>query len=78
MEISSLSHLCFIFLMDNSVYITAKITAEDIHNISSRMLKTKAAVAALGDLKNLPSLKDINADLVRKEKIRAQRFSLFS
>ncbi|KAG8184572.1 hypothetical protein JTE90_007688 [Oedothorax gibbosus] len=56
----------------------SKITADDIHNISSRMLKTKAAVAALGDLKNLPTLKDINADLVRKDKVRAQRFSLFS
>ncbi|CAL1293081.1 unnamed protein product [Larinioides sclopetarius] len=56
----------------------AKITADDIHNISTKMLKTKASVAALGDLKQLPSLKEINANLVSKEKLRAKRFSLFS
>ncbi|GIY87858.1 mitochondrial-processing peptidase subunit alpha [Caerostris extrusa] len=56
----------------------AKITSDDIHNIASRMLKSKASVAALGDLKHLPSLKEIDADLVSKEKLRSKRFSLFS
>ncbi|GFY39312.1 mitochondrial-processing peptidase subunit alpha [Trichonephila inaurata madagascariensis] len=56
----------------------AKITSEDIHNISSRMLKSKASVAVLGDLKHLPSLKEIDANLVNNEKSKAKRFSLFS
>nr|XP_042898571.1 mitochondrial-processing peptidase subunit alpha isoform X2 [Parasteatoda tepidariorum] len=56
----------------------AKITADDIHKITSTMLKSKASVAALGDLKSLPSLRDINADLVKKETTRSKRFSLFS
>ncbi|GBO14902.1 Mitochondrial-processing peptidase subunit alpha [Araneus ventricosus] len=45
----------------------AKITADDIHSISTKMLKTKASVAALGDLKQLPSLKEINANLYGKQ-----------
>ncbi|KFM72414.1 Mitochondrial-processing peptidase subunit alpha, partial [Stegodyphus mimosarum] len=56
----------------------AKVTSDVIHNIATRMLKNKASVAALGDLKYLPSLKEIDASLVSKEKLRAQRFSLFS
>ncbi|GBO15045.1 Mitochondrial-processing peptidase subunit alpha, partial [Araneus ventricosus] len=53
----------------------AKITADDIHSISTKLLKTKASVAALGDLKQLPSLKEINANLVSTSQTAAQEKS---
>ncbi|XP_035212001.1 mitochondrial-processing peptidase subunit alpha-like [Stegodyphus dumicola] len=56
---------------DTESYIKeiAKVTSDDIHNIATRMLRKKVSVAALGNLKYLPSLEKIEASLVIKEKL---------
>lgn len=54
-----------------------KVNDEDIHRIAVRLLKSRAAVACLGDVKGLPSIEDIEAGLVNKEGRMPKRYSLF-
>lgn len=55
------------------------ITAEDIQRVSSQMLRSKPAVAALGDLRKLPDLKAIETALSSRDgKLpRRGRFSIY-
>ncbi|XP_053208236.1 mitochondrial-processing peptidase subunit alpha-like [Panonychus citri] len=54
-----------------------KVTEDDIIRVAERMLKSKVSLAALGNLKSLPSLKDVELSLTNKEN-RFKRFSVFS
>uniref|UniRef100_A0A2R5LI67 Mitochondrial-processing peptidase subunit alpha n=1 Tax=Ornithodoros turicata TaxID=34597 RepID=A0A2R5LI67_9ACAR len=62
-------------------YITeiSKIQEEDIHRVVQRMLRSRATVAALGDLSRLPPLEDIETGLLHQNKgsSPSRRFSIF-
>lgn len=55
------------------------VTREDLHRIGRSMLDSKAAVAAIGSLKKLPSFSDIEIGLLDKEGClpSRRRFNLF-
>ena len=55
------------------------VTRDDIHRIASRMLRSKPAVAALGDLTKLPEYQAIESALVSGtgRLPRRGRFSVF-
>lgn len=53
------------------------IKEEDIHRAAQRMLRTRASIAALGDLDRLPALEEIETNLVNPGARRTKRFSLF-
>lgn len=54
------------------------VKVEDIQRISRRMLRSKPAIAALGDLKKLPDYELIAAALASPEgRLRRGRFSIF-
>jgi processing peptidase subunit alpha len=54
-----------------------RVTDEDIRRVSSKMLRSRASVAALGDLKQLPPLEDIETALNSKDGRIPKRFTLF-
>ncbi|RWS27029.1 mitochondrial-processing peptidase subunit alpha-like protein, partial [Leptotrombidium deliense] len=54
-----------------------KVTRDDIHRIGQRMLKSKPSVAALGDVKQLPTLEDIETALTTKDGRIPKRFTLY-
>ncbi|XP_003743034.1 mitochondrial-processing peptidase subunit alpha [Galendromus occidentalis] len=60
-------------------YIDAinKINEEDIHRAAQRMLRTRASIAALGDLQRLPALDEVETGLANPQTKRGKRFSLF-
>jgi len=55
------------------------VTKDDLNRIGLQMLDSKAAVAAIGSLKNLPAFSDIEIGLLDKEGVlpNKRRFSLF-
>ena len=55
-----------------------KVTEDDIIRVAERMLKSKVSLAALGNLKFLPSLGDVESSLNNKESKLYKRFSVFS
>lgn len=65
---------------DADYYISeiSKIKADDIERVVQRMLRARASVAALGNLRGLPALEDIEAGLLSKDgALPPRRFSLF-
>ena len=51
---------------------------DDVRRVSARMLATKPAIAALGNLGNMPKFEDIEAAFANKGNFRsASRFFLF-
>ncbi|CAG2164894.1 unnamed protein product [Oppiella nova] len=54
-----------------------RVTEEDIKRVASKVLRSRASVAALGDLKQLPPLEDIETALNSKDGRIPQRFTLF-
>lgn len=65
---------------DADYYISeiSKIKADDIERVVQRMLRSRASVAALGNLQRLPVLEDIEAGLLSKHGVLpSRRFSLF-
>ena len=55
----------------------SKVTDEDIRRVAHKMLKSKPSVAALGDLKQLPPINDIETALGSKDGRIPKRFTLF-
>lgn len=55
----------------------AKVTEEDVRRVATRLLKSKPSIAALGDLKQLPPLDDIETALNSKDGRIPKRFTLF-
>ncbi|XP_075554383.1 mitochondrial-processing peptidase subunit alpha isoform X4 [Dermacentor variabilis] len=65
---------------DADYYISeiSKIKADDIERVVQRMLRARASVAALGNLRGLPALEDIEVGLLSKDGVLPpRRFSLF-
>lgn len=67
-----------------SLLFAEKITAEDIQRVAKRFLSSPPSLAARGDIKNLPELKEIQNGLMNldgsfsKSKLnRLPNFSLF-
>ena len=54
------------------------VKPEDIKRVASKMLRGKPAVAALGDLSNLPSYEHIQAALCSRDGRLPRAFRLFS
>lgn len=54
-----------------------KVTADDIRKIALKLTKSKPSIAALGDLKQLPPLEDIETALNSKDGRIPKRFTLF-
>lgn len=54
-----------------------RVTDEDIRRVATKVLRSRASVAALGNLKNLPPLEDIETALNSKDGRIPQRFTLF-
>lgn len=54
-----------------------KVQESDIHRVAQRMLRTRASIAALGNLKGLPALEDIETGLVNPSGKSSRKFSLF-
>ena len=52
------------------------VTEEDIHRVVTRMLKSKPAVVALGDIRQMPSVDDITTGLTCEGRV-PKRFTLF-
>ena len=46
---------------------TDQVTRDDLNRIGRQMLDSKAAVAAIGSLKKMPSFSDIEIGLLDKE-----------
>lgn len=47
---------------------TDAVTADDVQRVAENMLKSRPALAVLGDLKRIPSLKDIDEALLPANK----------
>ena len=54
-----------------------QVTADDIIRVASKMLRSKPAVAALGDLKQLPPMEDFVTALSSRDGRIPKRFTLF-
>jgi processing peptidase subunit alpha len=54
----------------------SRVTEEDIHRIVTRMLRSKPAVVARGDIKQMPSLDDITTGLSCEGRV-PKRYTLF-
>lgn len=52
------------------------VTEEDIHRVVMQMMKSKPAVVALGDIKQMPSVEDITTGLTCEGRV-PKRFTLF-
>ncbi|XP_018615528.1 mitochondrial-processing peptidase subunit alpha [Scleropages formosus] len=57
--------------------LISSVTASDIRRVTTRMLRSKPAVAALGDLTELPSYDDIQAALSSKDGRLPRTYRLF-
>lgn len=64
---SYISILCFL----------GNVTASDIKRVTTKMLRSKPAVAALGDLTELPSYEHIQAALSSKDGRLPRMYRLF-
>lgn len=63
---------------DHYIAQIGQIRADDIQRVVQRMLGTRASVAALGNLRGLPPIEDIEAGLLSKDgALPPRRFSLF-
>lgn len=71
--------MCSSFLYELYIIslLLGKITAEDIKRVALRMLKSKPALAALGNLKKLPHYEEIQAGLHSREGKMPRKFSIF-
>ena len=59
-------------------FISESVTIKDMKRISERLLESKPALAAYGDLSKLPSFQDVEKALVNDGKLpSASRFFLF-
>lgn len=58
-------------------WFTGKVTASDIKRVTTKMLRSKPAVAALGDLTELPSYEHIQAALSSKDGRLPRMYRLF-
>ena len=54
-----------------------KITVEDIQRVASQMLRSKPAVAALGNLQLLPTYEDIQSALASRDGRIPRKYSIF-
>ena len=52
---------------EHFISLIDKVSRDDINRIGRKMLDTKAAVAAIGSLKKLPSYSDIEIGLLDKD-----------
>jgi len=52
------------------------VTVEDVQRVASAMLKGKPSLAVLGDLSQIPSMKDIEAAMTPANKGRLPRSRL--
>ena len=52
---------------EHFISLIDKVTINDINRIGQKMLDSKAAVAAIGTLKKLPSYSDIEIGLLDKD-----------
>lgn len=57
--------------------ISESVTIKDMERISARLLTSKPALAAYGDLSKLPSFQDVEKALVNDGKLSPSRFFLF-
>ncbi|XP_041094482.1 mitochondrial-processing peptidase subunit alpha-like [Polyodon spathula] len=57
--------------------LISKVTASDIKRVTAKMLRSKPAVAALGDLTELPTYDHIQAALSSKEGRLPRTYRLF-
>merc|ERR1712130_850595 len=66
-------------LVRELVAITGRISEDELNRIGRQMLDSKAAVAAIGSLKKMPSFNDIEIGLLDKEGAlpNKRRFNLF-
>ena len=55
----------------------SKVTSDDINRVARKMLKSKVSIAALGNLKHLPQMEDIELALSSKDGRVPKRFTLF-
>ncbi|KAI1280481.1 Mitochondrial-processing peptidase subunit alpha [Halotydeus destructor] len=55
----------------------SQVTEEDVRRVASKMLKSRPAITALGDLKQLPPFEDIETALSSKDGRMPKRFTLF-
>jgi len=64
---------------EHFISLIDKVTIDDINRIGQKMLDSKAAVAAIGTLKKLPSYSDIEIGLLDKDGSlpSRNRFQLF-
>lgn len=59
-------------------FFVEQITSEDIQRVAKRFLSSPPCVAARGDIKSLPELKDIQTGLLNDGRIpRPSRLSMF-
>lgn len=59
-------------------FISEKVTNDDIQRVAKRFLSSPPSVAARGDIKTLPELKDIQSGLLNDGRIpRPGRLSMF-
>ena len=54
-------------LVDSTFISPCQVTRDDLNRIGRQMLDSKAAVAAIGSLKKMPSFSDIEIGLLDKE-----------
>lgn len=78
------SQFSFLRLFPLILFSAEKITAEDIQRVAKRFLSSPPSLAARGDIKSLPELKEIQSGLMNldgsfsKSKLnRLPNFSLF-
>ncbi|XP_051551615.1 mitochondrial-processing peptidase subunit alpha-like isoform X2 [Myxocyprinus asiaticus] len=57
--------------------LISNVTADDIKRVTTKMLRSKPAVAALGDLTEMPSYEDIQAALTSKDGRLSRIYRLF-
>lgn len=69
-----LFHTSFLFICQQ---FPGNVTASDIRRVTTKMLRSKPAVAALGDLTELPSYEHIQAALSSKDGRLPRMYRLF-
>lgn len=67
----------FFMLTFHSFLFPGNITASDIKRVTTKMLRSKPAVAALGDLTEMPSYEHIQAALSSKDGRLPRMYRLF-
>lgn len=68
-----LGYIC----LHNLFYPSGNVSANDIKRVTAKMLRSKPAVAALGDLTELPSYEHIQAALSSKDGRLPRMYRLF-